>query len=353
VLIEFDSTLAQAAVDSAQKSLDVATLERDVLKKIDNNEDPSNIVTAANVSQDIKDDLLQLTKSKQSAVTIRQQLLSISISQAQSEMNAAQQTEATLATNLAAAQNLKQQTEQQLAGALSDSDRISLQAQLRNVTDQIASLSGQLTAQKQQVAQLQSGVDQANTNLQSYNSETESTNLSNVVDQDKKIADLQDALVKAKKALEQQTLTAPVDGTVLSLATKTVGGVATPAQALITIVPNDAPLLVEADISTSDIGFIKTGQKVAIKVDTFSFQRYGYLNGTVKSISADTLADDKKGVVYKARVSIDTNKTSKDNSIQVIPGMTVTSEITTGQRKIIEFFLDPLITHVDESLKVR
>jgi hemolysin D len=88
-------------------------------------------------------------------------------------------------------------------------------------------------------------------------------------------------------------------------------------------------------------------------VDAYSFQRYGYLKGAVKSISPDAINDDKQGLVYKMKVEIESSETSKQNTIQIEPGMTVTAEITTGERLIIEFFLDPLMTHTDTSLKVR
>lgn len=353
-LVELDATIAKAAVQSAEKSLAIAKLERDILKKIDSGEDPSDIIASSDAPQDVKDDLLQLAQSKQSSVEVRRQLLSLNISQAQSEVSSGQQSQQTIESNLQQAKQAKQQTEQQLSQATSDADKYRLETQLQSINAQIDNLESALAAQKQRVSQAQSGVSQANTNLQDYNAQSQSTNLSTVVDQDKKIADLEDTLLKAKKELEQQTLTAPVDGTVLSIASKTVGGVVTPAQPFITIVPSDAKLYVEANVSTNDIGFVKDGQKVAVKVDTYSFQRYGYLTGTVENISADAVqSDDKKGLVYKARIRIDTTKTNKDNSIQLIPGMTVTNEVVTGHRRIIEFFLDPLITHVDESLKVR
>jgi hemolysin D len=74
-------------------------------------------------------------------------------------------------------------------------------------------------------------------------------------------------------------LTAPVDGTVQQLSVHTIGGVVTPAQALLVVVPADSHREIDAMVSNHDIGFVRPGQKAEIKVDTFAFTRYGLLHG--------------------------------------------------------------------------
>ena len=91
-----------------------------------------------------------------------------------------------------------------------------------------------------------------------------------------------------------QLLTAPVDGTVQQLAVHTVGGVVTPAQALLVVVPSDSQLEIEAMVSNRDIGFVRSGQQAEIKVDTFNFTRYGLLHGQVLSISQDAVIRDRQ-----------------------------------------------------------
>src|SRR6185437_10411899 len=99
--------------------------------------------------------------------------------------------------------------------------------------------------------------------------------------------------IKATKRRELQTLTAPVDGTVQQLAVHTLGGVVTPAQALLVVVPAESRLEIEAMVPNSDIGFVHPGQSAEIKVDTFNFTRYGLLHGDVLSVSQDAIARDK------------------------------------------------------------
>jgi HlyD family type I secretion membrane fusion protein len=140
---------------------------------------------------------------------------------------------------------------------------------------------------------------------------------------------------------------------VLALATKTVGGVVSAGQTVAEIVPSQAELAVEATLANKDIGFVRTGQPVVVKLDAYSFQRYGYLKGVVTEISPDAILDEQRGLVYKMKVTIKDHSTSKGMDIAVEPGMSVAAEITTGKRRIIEFFLDPLMTRTDTSLEVR
>ena len=88
-------------------------------------------------------------------------------------------------------------------------------------------------------------------------------------------------LIKAERKTTLQRLAAPVDGVVQQLAIHTVGGVVTPAQALLVIVPSDSRLEIEAMVSNRDIGFVHAGQQAEIKIDTFNFTRYGLLHGEV------------------------------------------------------------------------
>ncbi|MBB6343299.1 hemolysin D, partial [Pseudomonas fluvialis] len=161
-------------------------------------------------------------------------------------------------------------------------------------------------------------------------------------------------LAKARQRDRLTRLTAPVDGTVQQLAIHTPGGVVTEAQPLMVIVPRDQPVEVEAMLENKDIGFVRPGQEVEIKVETFTFTKYGVLHGTVMSISNDAIEDEKLGLVYSARIQL------KDSRIQVggqwialSPGMAVRAEVKTDKRKVIDYFLSPLREYQEESLSER
>ena len=169
-----------------------------------------------------------------------------------------------------------------------------------------------------------------------------------------KVAALAQELKKAEQRNKLTRLTAPVDGTVQQLAIHTDGGVVTEAQPLMVIVPSDQPMEVEAMLENKDIGFVRPGQEVEIKVETFTFTKYGVLHGTVMSVSNDAIDDEKNGLLYSARIRL------KENSIKVagkqIPlsaGMAVRAEVKTDKRKVIDYFLSPLQQYSSESLSER
>ena len=182
-------------------------------------------------------------------------------------------------------------------------------------------------------------------------------------------------LIKAEQRTRLQQLSAPVDGVVQQLAIHTVGGVVTPAQPLLIVVPSDNRLEIEAMVSNSDIGFVHSGQEAEIKVDTFNFTRYGILHGQVLSVSQDAVIRDRqpdrsgermpgtandssepKGqeLNYSARISLDrTAMQIDDKMVNLSPGMAVTVEIKTGSRKILDYLLSPLLRYRQEMLRER
>jgi hemolysin D len=192
---------------------------------------------------------------------------------------------------------------------------------------------------------------------------------------EQKAAGFAQDVIKAERRTKLQALTAPVDGVVQQLAVHTVGGVVTPAQALLALVPLDSHLEIEAMVSNRDIGFVHADQEAEVKIDTFSFTRYGLLHGKVLNVSQDAIARDKpqdksndkapgaenstsepKGqeLNYAARVSLDrTQMEVEDKLVNLSPGMAVTVEIKTGTRRIISYLLSPLLRYKQEVLRER
>ncbi len=150
---------------------------------------------------------------------------------------------------------------------------------------------------------------------------------------------------------EQLTqLTAPVAGTVQQLAVHTTGGVVTPAQALLVIVPDQARLNAEVIIENKDVGFVHPGQAVGIKLETFNFTRYGTLAATVQTVAQDAVADDKRGAIFPATVRLNqTTLTVDGRPMRLSPGMNLTAEIKTGKRRVIDFVLSPIQRTVQQS----
>jgi hemolysin D len=192
---------------------------------------------------------------------------------------------------------------------------------------------------------------------------------------EEKAAGLTQDVIKAEQRTSLQKLTAPIDGMVQQLAIHTIGGVVTPAQMLLLIVPTESRLEIEATVSNHDIGFVEPGQDAAIKIDTFNFTRYGLLKGKVLSISQDAITRNKpqdrandatagaettsseprgQELVYAARISIDRSQMDIENKrVNLSAGMAVTVEIKNGSRSIISYLLSPLLRYKQESLRER
>lgn len=169
-----------------------------------------------------------------------------------------------------------------------------------------------------------------------------------------KAASLDQDLIKAEQRSRLMHLTAPVAGTVQQLAVNTVGGVVTPAQPLMVIVPRANVLEVEAMLPNKDIGFVNPGQDAEVKVETFPFTKYGTLHGKITQVSSDAIQDEKRGLIYSTRVKLAQDTLRVENkTVRLTPGMAVTVEVKTGTRRVIEYFLSPLIQATSESLRER
>jgi len=140
-----------------------------------------------------------------------------------------------------------------------------------------------------------------------------------------------------------QTLRAPVDGTVLSLSVFTVGEVVEAGAPILLIAPQNDELVVEAMILNKDIGFVKEGDEVSIKIEAFPFTRYSLVEGVLDNISADAIADERMGPVYAARITLNDPYVGKGNFRRPLTsGMNATAEVKTGKRRIIDFILSPI-----------
>ena len=161
-------------------------------------------------------------------------------------------------------------------------------------------------------------------------------------------------LNKSARRRQLQQLRAPVDGTVQQLVIHTVGGVVQPAQALMVIVPAAGEVEVEAQVLNRDIGFVREGQPVRVKLEAFPFTDYGWIEGRVETISRDAIEDERLGLVYSARIRLERGYILLGRQRQPIgPGMAVQAEIRTGRRRIIQYLLSPISRTVNEAGRER
>ncbi|MCD6190679.1 MAG: HlyD family type I secretion periplasmic adaptor subunit [Sulfurimonas sp.] len=149
-------------------------------------------------------------------------------------------------------------------------------------------------------------------------------------------------------ALEDQVsrtvVRSPMNGIVQKLFVHTVGGVIKPGENIMEIVPSDETLIVEAKIKPSDIAFIYFGQKAIVKFSAYDFAIYGGLDGQVVLISADTIKDEKDNVFYTVRIKTNQNYLGDESKqLKIIPGMTVSVDIITGQKSVLDYILKPIL----------
>jgi hemolysin D len=212
----------------------------------------------------------------------------------------------------------------------------------------------ELAGQRKKLLQDQSALSEAESNYRAFVSEFQQTKQAELSALETKASLLTHDVRKAGQKADLQRLTTPIDGVVQQLAVHTVGGVVTPAQELLIVVPQDHPVEVAAQVENKDVGFVKNGQIVEIKVETFPFTLYGTIPGKVLSVSDDAAPIEKVGLVYPTRVSMDRATIDVEGRpVNLSPGMAVTVEIKTGQRRMIEYLLSPLLKSVKESLRER
>lgn len=163
----------------------------------------------------------------------------------------------------------------------------------------------------------------------------------------------QDA-IRAEARSKLLRLTSPVDGTVQQLTVHTVGGVVPAAQQLMIIVPSQSQVEVEAFVESKDIGFIAEGQRASVKIEAFDYTKYGTVPAKIIHVSKDAIVDEKKGLQYSTKVLLDrANININGKPTPLLPGMSATVEIKTGDRRIIEYVLSPLVRHQREALSER
>jgi hemolysin D len=252
--------------------------------------------------------------------------------------------------------------------------------------------AGKLAAQTQQVEQLQQAVNAAQAQLAIDQTQFAATQYQALETTQSKGYDIESQYVSAKRQYQLNWLRSPVDGTVQDLNVASLGTVVQPGQTLATVIPAHAPIIVEADLPAQSAGFVKVGQRVSIKVTAYPFEQYGTIPGHVTWVSptagtqssiakapageehqsgtpaptqapastsgassgSDSGSAPPPTLYYQVHVRPERDWLSADGAQHhLYPGMTATVDIHTGQRRVLDFFLDPIVKYLDNGLGVR
>ena len=347
LLIELDTTITEADVTSLKHQVAYYSLDIDRLLA-----EQSNIPFNAKEYPDLeaKDILFQqnLYNSRLAEYNAKMAVARSSMMQAESSVTSSESGYQKVAALFEIAKE-KEERVLKLANENAISTFVLLEHQSKRIE-----LQEDMQTQQAEIAKMQWAKVQAQQQMDSIVAERNRDITTTLVEDKKQLAAYQEELKKAQEKNRLSHITAPIDGRVSQLAIHTVGGVVTAAQGLMEIVPEDATLQVEAWVQNKDIGFVQTGQSAEVKVETFSFQKFGTIDAKITEISPNAVEDKDKGRVY--RVMLDLEKNSfivNGQEVGLSSGMTATGEIKIRQKRIIEFFLDPFRQYKSEALRER
>ncbi|GJL84179.1 MAG: HlyD family type I secretion periplasmic adaptor subunit [marine bacterium B5-7] len=173
---------------------------------------------------------------------------------------------------------------------------------------------------------------------------------------EEEIQNIDREIIKSEQHLKRQVVTAPIDGVVQELAIHTIRAVVERGDVLMVIVPRDIGIEMEARIPNKDVGFVAPSQRARIKIDAFEFTRYGALDGELAWVAGDAVVNRDEGRIYPANIKFEStvlpNRVGAREA-RITPGMQATADIVIGERRLIEYFIAPLLRYRDESLRER
>ena len=344
VLMEIDPSVTQSDLESKQKNLSLLELEIERLDAQINDRafHPSSTCqdTAAIATQQM------MYTSGKLAYDQQRQVLQEQIRQNDEATETAKADKSRLKQLLASAKDHEARLKEVLD--------IIAKKEYEDAKNQRVEYQEQLTMKEHVIAQSQGKLNELNQQLHLVTQEYRNKLLTDLTQKSKEATSLRTEVETTQFRNAKQQIIAPVDGYVGKLLVHTVGGVVTPAEKLLTLIPKGVPLIIQATVLNQDIGFITKEMEAAIKIDTFDFQKYGLLHGKVKHIADDAIEDEKLGPVYE--ITIDPKETTlkvEGKELTINPGMSVTAELKVGKRRVIEFFIYPMIKYLDEGLSVR
>lgn len=219
---------------------------------------------------------------------------------------------------------------------------------------QLNGLQGELEASRLVIPRLKSQIKESNNKISEIKLEYKNRakkELNEVVAEISRIGQTNTAL---SDRVKRTLVRSPVDGTVQQLLINTIGGVVQPGMDLVEIVPAQDNLLVEAKIKPSDIAFLRPQLDAMVKFSAYDFAIHGGLNGKLTHISADTITDEKEESYYLVRIKTDKSFLgTKEKPLPIMVGMTVSVDIITGKKTVLDYLLKPILKAKQSALRER
>lgn len=291
-----------------------------------------------------------LYDSRKKELEVKLNILKDEIEQRKQELMGAQGKKEQLTRSLTLVQKELDLTKPLLAqGAVSEVDLLRLE---RTVND----LKGELEQTQLSIPKLEANLSGAHRKTQELLISFRTEAFSDLNTARSEFARLVEVSKAAEDRVSRTMIRSPVNGTVNQVKISTLGGIVQPGQDLLYIVPLDDTLLIEANVRPADIGFLRPGLPATVKISAYDFSIYGGLKAIVEHISADTITDEKGNSFYQIRVR--TTERSfligkHGERLQIIPGMSATVDILTGQKTVLEYILKPIIKAKQNAMRER
>ena len=233
-------------------------------------------------------------------------------------------------------------------GAMSEVELLRLERQAND-------LKGELESTKITIPRLEAAVAEAKNKLESYVAKFRADALAELNQVRAEQEGTAATGVALKDRVARAVVRSPVNGTIKSVKVTTIGGVVQPGSELLEIVPLEDSLLIEARVKPRDIAFLRPGQKALVKITAYDFSIYGGFPAKLENISADSITDEKKGEsFYLVQVRTTSNVPARsDKSLAIIPGMTATVHIQTGEKTFLQYLLKPIIKTKEMAFRER
>lgn len=226
--------------------------------------------------------------------------------------------------------------------------------ELIRIERQVADLEGEIRTINAAIPRLKAAQQEANQRIEEMQL-TSQTEASDELNQTRaELKSISQSLFAGQDRVTRTAVTSPVRGTVKDMKINTVGGVIQPGEDIMEIVPLDDTLIVEARIRPADIAYLRPNQKAVIKISAYDFSVYGGLTAKLERISADTIKDEEGESFYHVYLRTEENSLQhQGEELPIIPGMTVTAEILTGEKSVLDYLLKPILKAKDSALRER
>jgi adhesin transport system membrane fusion protein len=353
VLVVIDNTTAKYSLSELKQryyiaSAAIARLQAEIAGK----DDPDQIGFPDDIVKDAPDKVAQ----ERSQFIIRQSQLSAQLATLRDQIEQRKQDINAISTKISSAAAGLDVADQQLAilapavraGAASKVDLLKAQQEAQNYKSEMANARASLPGAKSALQESQSKLAEAVATFRAESS-------GEIAKQQSDLASVNESMKEANAKVGRTELRSPVKGTVKEIKTRTLGGVIQPAQDIMEIVPIEDTLLIEAQIRPQDRGFIAPNQKAKVKITAYDYSIYGGLDATLEQISADAIENEKKELFFRVRLRTDKNFLvgKQGEQLPIIPGMTATVDILTGNKTVLEYLLKPILKARDTALTER